>query len=102
MAAHSTSKKRARHDSSVLPQPKKPNAARDRFKEFRKKLPIYTHRKKIIKAFLANPVLVLVGETGSGKTTQIPQFLGAVSTPGRVLMLAANTSLSSFSFYPNF
>jgi len=41
----------------------------------RKKLPIWEQRSEFIKLFESHRVLVLVGETGSGKTTQIPQFL---------------------------
>lgn len=38
-------------------------------------LPIYAHKKEIVDAVWQNKVVVLVGETGSGKTTQVPQFL---------------------------
>ncbi|ORX41484.1 hypothetical protein BCR36DRAFT_180815 [Piromyces finnis] len=41
----------------------------------RKALPIFSAREKIIKEILNNKALIIVGETGSGKTTQIPQFL---------------------------
>src|SRR3989338_9149176 len=38
-------------------------------------LPILKERDRIIQAVSDNPVIVVVGETGSGKTTQIPIFL---------------------------
>ncbi|CAN3374884.1 hypothetical protein DIURU_002603 [Diutina rugosa] len=38
-------------------------------------LPIYRHRQAITSYIDANPVTVIIGETGSGKSTQIPQFL---------------------------
>ncbi|RLN31375.1 hypothetical protein BBO99_00006727 [Phytophthora kernoviae] len=38
-------------------------------------LPIYAHRSKIIDAVKNHQVVILVGETGSGKTTQIPQYI---------------------------
>ena len=38
-------------------------------------LPITKHRTQILYALEQNSVLVIVGETGSGKSTQIPQFL---------------------------
>jgi HrpA-like RNA helicase len=39
-------------------------------------LPIYAHRKELLKQiFEATCGVVVVGETGSGKTTQIPQYL---------------------------
>lgn len=41
----------------------------------RKSLPIYTFRDDLLKAIEEYQVLIIVGETGSGKTTQIPQYL---------------------------
>jgi pre-mRNA-splicing factor ATP-dependent RNA helicase DHX16 len=43
--------------------------------ETRKSLPIYAFREQIIQAVAEHQVLIIVGETGSGKTTQIPQYL---------------------------
>jgi len=43
--------------------------------EQRKGLPIYQFRTQFLEAIQANQVLVVVGETGSGKTTQITQYL---------------------------
>ena len=43
--------------------------------ETRKSLPIYQFRDQIIEAVREHQVLIIVGETGSGKTTQIPQYL---------------------------
>ncbi|KAJ1736434.1 putative ATP-dependent RNA helicase DHR1 [Coemansia sp. Benny D160-2] len=43
--------------------------------EQRAKLPVYAEEQQIMEAIADNPVLVLSGETGSGKTTQVPQFL---------------------------
>lgn len=43
--------------------------------ESRKQLPIWSQSKKIRAALRDNNVLVLSGETGSGKSTQVPQFL---------------------------
>jgi len=40
-----------------------------------KELPILKHREEIIQAVRNNQVTIIVGPTGSGKTTQIPQFL---------------------------
>ncbi|KAG0353783.1 putative ATP-dependent RNA helicase dhr2 [Podila minutissima] len=44
-------------------------------KKHREALPIYTARDIIIKEVKENACVVIVGETGSGKTTQIPQYL---------------------------
>uniref|UniRef100_A0A665V3A4 RNA helicase n=1 Tax=Echeneis naucrates TaxID=173247 RepID=A0A665V3A4_ECHNA len=40
-----------------------------------KQLPIYQHRNKLTQAVKNSPFLVVTGETGSGKTTQLPQYL---------------------------
>lgn len=41
----------------------------------RKLLPVYEFRDDLIEKVKNNQVVVIEGETGSGKTTQIPQFL---------------------------
>lgn len=41
----------------------------------RKTLPIYSQRAKLLQTIETNKIVVLEGETGSGKTTQVPQFL---------------------------
>ena len=38
-------------------------------------LPVYLYRDRLLEAVENNQVIILVGETGSGKTTQIPQYL---------------------------
>ena len=38
-------------------------------------LPITSCREALVSALRKNRVLVVLGETGSGKTTQLPQFL---------------------------
>ncbi|CAB4383540.1 unnamed protein product [Rhizophagus irregularis] len=43
--------------------------------ETRKSLPIYAFRDELLNAIDEFQVLVIVGETGSGKTTQLPQYL---------------------------
>ncbi|KAJ7995609.1 hypothetical protein DPEC_G00246360 [Dallia pectoralis] len=40
-----------------------------------KKLPIYQHKASLQQAVKDNAFLVVTGETGSGKTTQLPQYL---------------------------
>ncbi|PWA37316.1 RNA helicase family protein [Artemisia annua] len=50
----------------------------DRVKEmclFREKLPAYKMKSEFLKAVAAHQVLVVSGETGCGKTTQLPQFI---------------------------
>jgi ATP-dependent RNA helicase DHX8/PRP22 len=43
--------------------------------EFRKSLPIYQHREQILSTIKTNLFSIITGDTGSGKTTQIPQFI---------------------------
>ncbi|ORY23190.1 P-loop containing nucleoside triphosphate hydrolase protein, partial [Naematelia encephala] len=43
--------------------------------ETRKSLPIYEYREELLEAIAEHQVLVVVAETGSGKTTQLPQYL---------------------------
>ncbi|KAF2309718.1 hypothetical protein GH714_004774 [Hevea brasiliensis] len=43
--------------------------------EKRRTLPVWHQMEDFLTALKKNQVLVLVGETGSGKTTQIPQFV---------------------------
>ena len=43
--------------------------------EGRLKLPVYQFRSKLLDVVAKNQIVVVEGETGSGKTTQIPQFL---------------------------
>lgn len=43
--------------------------------ETRKLLPIYAWRQRFLDAVEQYQVLIIVGETGSGKTTQLPQYL---------------------------
>ena len=43
--------------------------------EARLLLPIVTEEQQIMEAILLNPIVVICGATGSGKTTQVPQFL---------------------------
>uniref|UniRef100_A0A096LXC9 ATP-dependent RNA helicase DHX29 n=1 Tax=Poecilia formosa TaxID=48698 RepID=A0A096LXC9_POEFO len=41
----------------------------------REKLPVFQHRGRVLEALQRHRVVVVAGETGSGKSTQIPQFL---------------------------
>lgn len=44
-------------------------------KETKESLPVYPFREDLIAAIRGHQVLIIEGETGSGKTTQIPQYL---------------------------
>ncbi|KAJ1605870.1 hypothetical protein OJ252_3357 [Cryptosporidium canis] len=43
--------------------------------EVRNSLPVAKFKDQIIRSLEEHPILIVVGETGSGKTTQIPQYL---------------------------
>lgn len=43
--------------------------------ETKKSLPVFPFRDDLIQAVREHQVLIIEGETGSGKTTQIPQYL---------------------------
>lgn len=49
--------------------------AKKSLQEVRKSLPIYAYRDSLVEAIKDNQVLVIEGETGSGKTTQLTQYL---------------------------
>ena len=48
---------------------------RESVAEMRLKLPILAEEQGIVEAIRMNPVVIIAGETGSGKTTQVPQML---------------------------
>mmetsp|Transcript_10759 Transcript_10759/g.14008 ORF Transcript_10759/g.14008 Transcript_10759/m.14008 type:complete len:1072 (+) Transcript_10759:95-3310(+) len=50
----------------------------EKLKATRKKLPVYPYRDEFLAAVKEHSVLIVVGETGSGKTTQLPQYLAEI------------------------
>jgi pre-mRNA-splicing factor ATP-dependent RNA helicase DHX16 len=69
-----------KNDSSLLKDKSLPDVSKeDKHKmslaDTRKSLPIYAYRQQLLDAIRDNQVIVIEGETGSGKTTQIPQYL---------------------------
>ncbi|KAJ7982481.1 putative ATP-dependent RNA helicase [Quillaja saponaria] len=43
--------------------------------EFRKSLPSFKEKERLLQAIVRNQVIVISGETGCGKTTQLPQYV---------------------------
>ena len=50
-------------------------AEREALSRFRKGLPIYKHRNEILTHVKKHPITIISGDTGSGKSTQLPQYL---------------------------
>ncbi|XP_043233038.1 probable ATP-dependent RNA helicase DHX34 [Amphibalanus amphitrite] len=46
-----------------------------KLREAQRNLPIYQHREEILAAVRDNPVVIVAGDTGCGKSTQLPQYL---------------------------
>ena len=59
---------------------------RHRNSQQNRNLPIYKLKKELIQAVHENQVLVVIGETGSGKTTQVTQYLAEAgyTTKGKI------------------
>ena len=59
-------------------------------------LPIHAYREQILSELLSSPVIIVLGDTGCGKTTQLPQILAeegfgpiCITQPRRVAAIAA-------------
>ena len=76
-------KKKKRDDDSssssdeAEEEPKLSDAQKKRLsiKEVRESLPVFPFREDLLHAIEEHQVLIIEGETGSGKTTQVPQYL---------------------------
>ncbi|CAK7909541.1 pre-mRNA-splicing factor ATP-dependent RNA helicase-like protein Prp2p [[Candida] anglica] len=45
------------------------------YKAVRESLPVFSYRERFLSTLESHQILIVVGETGSGKTTQLPQYL---------------------------
>lgn len=50
-------------------------------------LPIRRHRRALVRAVSEQPFLIVTGETGSGKSTQLPKYLYEAGEEPRALRL---------------
>ena len=93
--------------SDALPEWKRVTQSKDQplgkrtsmsIKQQRESLPVYKFRKQLLDAVNENQLMIVVGDTGSGKTTQLPQYLAeggfanhggiAVTQPRRVAAMS--------------
>ncbi|KAA1470773.1 pre-mRNA-splicing factor ATP-dependent RNA helicase PRP43 [Dentipellis sp. KUC8613] len=60
----------------------KPHSAQyQKLLQVRKKLPVFTQMEEFYEMFAKHQIMIVVGETGAGKTTQIPQFVAYSDLP---------------------
>ncbi|KAM3872744.1 pre-mRNA-splicing factor ATP-dependent RNA helicase DHX16 isoform 3-T3 [Diretmus argenteus] len=57
------------------PAPSQAELKKQSIQEVRRSLPVFPYRQDLLAAISEHQILVIEGETGSGKTTQIPQYL---------------------------
>lgn len=68
--------KRSKDECSINPWTNQPYSEQyQKILKGRLKLPVYQFKEDLIETLGKNQIVVVEGETGSGKTTQIPQFL---------------------------
>lgn len=60
---------------SYVTVPPKPNQVTPQMIRTRNNLPIASYRLQLLHLIQTNNVIVVSGETGSGKTTQVPQYI---------------------------
>ncbi|SCU83952.1 LAME_0C07492g1_1 [Lachancea meyersii CBS 8951] len=78
MQRHNTTSEQAERLESASVNPFTGQAFTPRYFDIlkiRRELPVHAQRDEFLKIYQQNQIMVFVGETGSGKTTQIPQFV---------------------------
>lgn len=78
--------KRLRAESESAVHQRKKDAF-EAIQESRRKLPVYKYRTELVQAVRDNQIIIIVGETGSGKTTQVLQYLLEDGLCGEGMML---------------
>ncbi|KAF8803327.1 P-loop containing nucleoside triphosphate hydrolase protein [Phlegmacium glaucopus] len=86
-------------DGDVNPFTKLPHSAQyKKILESRKMLPVFNQMDDFMKIFSENQIIVMVGETGSGKSTQIPQLVAFSDLPhtrGKMVACTQTTRLAT-------
>ncbi|SCU80248.1 LADA_0B05930g1_1 [Lachancea dasiensis] len=63
------------YDQKLLDELDREQTRLQSIQDTRRSLPVYRFREPLLSAIKEHQVLIVVGETGSGKTTQLPQYL---------------------------
>ncbi|PRT53467.1 Pre-mRNA-splicing factor ATP-dependent RNA helicase prp16 [Wickerhamiella sorbophila] len=71
------SKREAAVTTTAVKRVKERKLSREEILAQRQSLPAFAMREKILSTIRENQVVIVIGETGSGKTTQLTQFLAA-------------------------
>lgn len=74
-ATHMRQKQQEKQGQEQDPTKQKAAEPQRSIKEVRQSLPIYKVRDELMRLVKENQIVVIVGETGSGKTTQLTQYL---------------------------
>lgn len=73
---HKDKRKRENNDENSVPNNvKKQYPPNNMFRIQQRQLPIYFGKQGLVNEILRYPTVVVMSETGSGKTTQLPQYL---------------------------
>ena len=75
ISATGTLKRKFQENAPSTSNAKKSLIAKEEINKQRRNLPIFTAKQRFLEQVQQNDCVVLIGETGSGKTTQVPQFI---------------------------
>ncbi|KAB8664826.1 hypothetical protein FH972_026250 [Carpinus fangiana] len=95
--ARSKSNNLATSTGSAEKEPPKMNEQDLALRKSLSKLPIYSHTSEIRRALHEKDILLLVGETGSGKSTQVPQYLASEAWCTRCIAITQPRRVAAIS-----